>query len=115
MKSLGIKGGDIVRYLPTPVYLYGMVPGQTFTMSIPEALLAAQPSNLVAPSSTLSSSGKCNVTIILERISSLKNGCREFIFKVNDNKQIAVVKDTCSTFVFEGPMVTAGNPMEIGR
>jgi hypothetical protein len=118
MKSLTTKGGDIVRYLPSPVYLYGMVPGQSFTLSIPSAVLGmpSQPPNLLSTDCCSPESGQlCQVTVALERISSLKNGCRDFIYSVNGVKQVAVIKDTCSTFVFEGRMATAGNTNEIAR
>jgi hypothetical protein len=118
MKSLTTKGGDIVRYLPSPVYLYGMVPGQSFTLSIPSATLSmpSQPPNLLSAECCSAESGElCQVTVVLERISSLKNGARDFIFTVNGVQQVAVVKDTCSTFVFEGRMATPGNASEIAR
>jgi hypothetical protein len=115
MKSLAVKGGDIVRYLPTPVYLYGMVPGQSFSVCLPQSLLN-DPVNFIAPSScSADENGMCSVTVKLERISSLKNGSREFIYSVNGTKQVALVKDTCNTFVFEGPMADAGNANEIAR
>jgi pyruvate carboxylase len=118
MKSLTVKGGDIVRYLPTPVYLYGMVPGQSFSVSLPQNLLdsPSEPMNFISASScSADADGMCVVTVKLERISSLKNGSRDFIFSVNGAKQVAVVKDTCNTFVFEGPMADAGNSNEIAR
>eukprot|EP00604_Paraphysomonas_vestita_P000599 CAMPEP_0174824330 /NCGR_PEP_ID=MMETSP1107-20130205/33192_1 /TAXON_ID=36770 /ORGANISM="Paraphysomonas vestita, Strain GFlagA" /LENGTH=1169 /DNA_ID=CAMNT_0016051125 /DNA_START=367 /DNA_END=3876 /DNA_ORIENTATION=+ len=113
MKSLTNKGGDVIRYLPTPVYLYGMVPGQAFTASIPSSVLSSpsNPPNLINISNN--DSQNVEVSVKLERITSLKNGSREFIFTVNGAKQVAVIKDTSNAFVFEGPMATAGNPKEI--
>lgn len=116
LKSLTIKGGDIVRYLPTPVYLYGMVPGQSFSVSLPHSLLNSEPIDFISQSScSADANGMCVATVKLERVSSLKNGSREFIYSVNGAKQVAVVKDTCSTFVFEGPMADVGNSNEIAR
>lgn len=118
------KGGDILRHLPTPVYLYGMVPGQKFTMSVPCKSVLEQTGDAEAGQPVLLPAGTgpvengtaefCQVTIKLDRITPLKAGHRDLIFIVNGHTQIATVRDTSGVFVFDGPMAVAGDAKQLG-
>lgn len=117
------KGGDLLRHLPTPVYFYGMTPGQKFTMSVPSKCViegssvdGAQPM-LLPPGNGPVESGAgefCQVTVKLERICPLKAGHRDLIFTVNGLTQVATVKDTAGAFVFDGPMANSGDAKQLG-
>lgn len=110
-----VKKSQLVRFIPSPVYFYGMVPGSSFTMSIPPSqsdfddlrLDAAQIAQLEGPN------GIC-ITVTLERISSLKDRHRTVVFRVNGKEQHVQVKDTSGVFVFEGPMASNSDPAHIG-
>jgi pyruvate carboxylase len=116
------KGGDILRHLPTPVYLYGMVPGQKFTMSVPSKSVMEEGTEGVQPRLLPAGSGPVEngtaefsqVTVKLERITPLKSGHRDLIFTVNGQTQVATVRDTSGVFVFDGPMAAAGDAKQLG-
>ena len=110
------KKGSLLRYLPTPVYLYGMVPGDTFVMHVPWAL--AQHSSRchldgAAPSSDAPSVA---VTVEMKRVGPLKAGSlRTVVLAVNGHEQHVEVKDSSGKFVFEGPMADASKPGQVEK
>jgi pyruvate carboxylase len=116
MKVMKNKGGHLMRYLPTPVYLHGCVLDQQFTINIPSKYLqwnhneSTNESYMLLPqgSYTATDDSIVSVNIKLERVTSLKNNKREVIFNINGTKQIALVKDNTAVFVYEGDMVTPG-------
>jgi len=112
------KKSQLVRFIPSPVYLYGMLPGSSFFMSIPPAAVpqsalddlrldAAQLAQFEGP-------GGINVTVTMDRISSLKDRHRTVVFRVNGKEQHVQVKDTSGVFVFEGPMANGADPAHVG-
>mmetsp|Transcript_10287 Transcript_10287/g.15637 ORF Transcript_10287/g.15637 Transcript_10287/m.15637 type:complete len:1291 (-) Transcript_10287:104-3976(-) len=118
MKRQQSKGGELLRHLPSPVYFYGMVPGQSFTMTAPSSLLMTKEGEapLLLPSGAgpVEATGYTQVSIKLERITPLKGGMRDLIFSVNGMKQVATVRDTSGAFVFDGPMVNSSDPKQLG-
>lgn len=94
MKRQVTKGGDLIRYLPTPVYLHGMVP-------------SGPPAVLRVPSST----GEVECTEIkLTRVCPLKDGKRIVAFLINGSIVHEVpVKDSSGKFVYEGAMAAPGD------
>jgi hypothetical protein len=127
------KGGEIIRHLPTPVYLYGMTPGHSFTISVPTQTLldgntamtspektkesVLLPAALIPPTDGSSGSGShyTQVTVSLDRIGPLKNSKRDLVFSVNGSVQVVTLVDNSNTFVFEGPMAVPGNAQQLGR
>jgi pyruvate carboxylase len=112
------KKGQLVRYIPSPVYLYGMVPGTSFVMSVPPA--AVPPGALddlrldSAQLAQYEGPNGINVMITLERISPLKDRHRTVVFRINGKEQHVSVKDTSGAFVFEGPMANNADSTHIG-
>jgi len=92
----------LLRYLPSPVYLYAMEPGQKFTMNVPSSF-ANEVIHDFTPSSETT-----EVTIELRRVGPLKGGKRSIVFSVNGKEQSTDVRDSAGEFVFEGPMAEAG-------
>lgn len=85
---------DLLRYLPTPVYLYSMLPGHSFAMH-------TDIDDCSGVSATLS--------IELKRIGPLQRRHRSIVFSVNGNTIAVDVKDTSGAFVFEGEMAKASD------
>ena len=109
------KKSDIVRFIPTLVYFYGMLPGSKFEMTLPFSKLSpgALSDLKVDNQSQSGASDDIKVTIVLERISPLKEKHRTVIFKVNGKEQHVNVKDTSGVFVFEGPMAVSSDNNQI--
>lgn len=119
------KKSDLLQYLPTPVYLYALRPGQSFSMEIPTSLvgqiLASPPASsgevgVCASSAGCSSDAKTNtkIDVALKRVGPLKSKKRIVSFLVNGETQDVEVKDTTGVFVFEGPMADASKTGQIG-
>ena len=102
------KGGGLLRYLPSPVYFHGMIPGQMFTMNIPAELA----NNVMETASV--GQDIVAVSVQLDRVSPMKKGYRELFFTVNGVTQCAVVKDSTGAFVFEGPMADSSVAGQLG-
>ena len=100
------KKGLLLRYLPTPVYLYGMSPGDKFDMQVPLAL--AQHSALCCLTENPADSGnggekRVSVSVELKRVGPLKAGSmRSVVFGVNGREQTVEVKDSSGKFEFTG-------------
>ena len=92
----------LLRYLPSPVYLYAMEPGQKFTMNVPSTF-ANEVIHEFTPSSETT-----EVTIELRRVGPLKSGKRNIVFSVNGKEQSTDVRDSAGEFIFEGPMAEVG-------
>jgi len=101
MKSRAAKG-QLLRYLPTPIYFYAMQPGQGFSMSVPLALCTD-----VLKIAPASQDQEVTVTIELKRVGPLKEGKRTVVFGVNGGEQHVEIKDSTGKFVFEGAMADA--------
>ena len=98
------KAGIIFRYLPTPVYLHGMVPNQTIAFKCPK-------------SSIIRSDVSGNIvdfSIQLLRVGPIKKGFRELTFVANGNTYAINVKDRTSSNVFEGAMADPSKAEQIG-
>jgi pyruvate carboxylase len=94
------KKGLLLRYLPTPVYLYGMNPGDKFEMQVPLAL--AQQSALCYLTDQPEEK-RVSVSVELKRVGPLKAGSmRSVVFSVNGREQIVEVKDSSGKFEFTG-------------
>lgn len=115
IKSINSKGGVLLRYLPTPVYQHGMIPGQSFTMYVPSSAATEGDVPLLRAVnlSDQAKEGFVQVILRLERVGPLKNGTRELIFKVNGATQRAVVKDSTGGFTFDGPMADSKDPSQL--
>jgi pyruvate carboxylase len=107
MKRQQDKGGELLRYLPSPVYFHGMMPGQHFTMNVPSHL-AKDVTEVSDDQDTMS------ISIQLDRVAPKKKGHRELFFTVNGVVQCANVKDSTGVFVFEGAMANLSVPGELG-
>ena len=100
--------GRCLQYLPTPVYFYGMVPGQRFLMTVPAKLM----SDITKIPETDEQEG--HVAIELKRVCPLKDGQRKIVFEVNGKEQHCDIKDSSGAFVFEGPMADPANVNHVG-
>jgi pyruvate carboxylase len=103
MKRQLSKGGALIRYLPTPVYLHGMLPNgkSGFTMTVPLSALGQ------AGEST---EGCATIEVRMLRVHPLRNGNRTVSFLVNGTQSFDFhVKDTSGAFVFEGAMAVPGD------
>ena len=95
------KKGLLLRYLPTPVYLYGMSPGDKFEMRVPLSL--AQHSALCCLTEQATAESLVSVSVELKRVGPLKAGSmRSVVFGVNGREQTAEVKDSSGKFEFTG-------------
>ena len=98
------KKGLLLRYLPTPVYLYGMNPGDKFEMQVPLAL--AQHSALCYVTEERPATDNrslVSVSVELKRVGPLKAGSmRSVVFGVNGREQTVEVKDSSGKFEFTG-------------
>ena len=98
------KSSTLLTSLPTPVFWYGLVVGQEF--SIP----ASNPADLLLKGD--GSGGP--VKISLERVGpAKKGGMRTVSFKVGGAVQNVEVKDSVAGNDFDGPMAAAGNALEV--
>ncbi len=109
MKAKSSKG-NLIRYLPSPVYFYGMTPGSTFNMIIPPGTIKELGDFDEVP---FEGPTGINIQITLERVCPLKDRHRNVIFRVNDREQHVLVKDNSGAFVFEGVMADAKNENHI--
>lgn len=114
MKRQQSRGGALLRLLPSPVYFYGLLPGQTFSLTAPAALAAAGLGVGVGAESASPFEGVA-VTVELKRVSALKEGKRSVVWAVNGAEQICEVKDNSGKFVYSGPMADpAATPRQLG-
>jgi pyruvate carboxylase len=107
--------GRLLRYLPTPVYLYAMQPGDKFAMKAP-ALFAKADALATLPEGTVETSTEVvvDVTVELLRVGPLRAGSmRTVYFKVNGRPQQMDVKDSSGKFVFDGPMADSSKPGQV--
>jgi len=114
--------GPLLPQLPTLVYLYGLQPGQQFTMTVPRGsishLLLNPPASLAA-SLTTDDEEPLSVRVDLQRVGPLQRGRRAVAFQVavfhNGNvveeQQVAQVADAGEAFHFEGPMADPAQPL----
>lgn len=108
MKRQLSKGGALIRYLPTPVYLHGMLPNSKagFTMTVPSAALGRSDGG----------EGAASVEVRMLRVHPLKSGKRTVSFLVNGTESFDFdVKDTSGAFVFEGAMAVPGDSSTVCR
>ena len=107
------KKGLLLRYLPTPQYLYGCAPGESFEMRVPLAL--AKHSALCCIAEPESESATVTLAVELRRVGPLKAGSlRTVVFCVNGAEQCVEVKDSSGKFEFTGPMADAAVPAQLG-
>jgi pyruvate carboxylase len=101
------KKGLLLNYLPTPVYLYGLLPGEAFTMDgIPTELMK---------DAVMGGSTGGSITVTLKRVGPLRNGnMRSVLFSVNGKDQQFEVKDSSGKFEFEGPMADSKKAGQMG-
>lgn len=100
--------GLLLKRLPTPVYLYGLLPGESFTMS-------SVPASEVKDALVSCAGASADVCITLKRIGPLKGGnVRSILFTVNGKDQQHEVKDSSGKFEFEGPMADSKKAGQIG-
>lgn len=106
-----LKKGNLLRWIPTPVYFYGMVPGSSFSVRIKQSLANEVLKSPNTPE--INEDNLVDVHISMERIGPLKDRHRTVVFLVNGKEQHARVKDTSGAFVFDGPMANAANKNEV--
>ena len=102
-----ITKGNLIRYLPTPVYFYGMRPGDTFNMTLPPGGMIKELGDF--DEVPFEGPAGINVQITLDRVCPLKDRHRNVIFRVNGKEQHVNIKDNSGSFVFEGAMADAMN------
>lgn len=101
------KSSTLLTSLPTPVFWYGLVVGQEFSIS------PANPADLLLKSDGSAGAG-ADVKIRLERVGpAKKGGMRTVSFKVGGAVQNVEVKDSVAGNDFDGPMADAGNALEV--
>jgi pyruvate carboxylase len=112
------KKGPLLRYLPTPVYLYGMLPGDKFEMTAPAGLVkaGADPSvDAEGAHANADASMKVTVQVEMRRVGPLKAGSmRTVVLAVNGKEQHVEVKDSSGKFEFTGPMADASKQGQLG-
>eukprot|EP01038_Epipyxis_sp_PR26KG_P008321 gene8321-11257_t len=122
MKRIQTKTGSLISYIPTPLYLYGMIPSDSCSFHIPvgdirHILIQSDYSKL----SLSEVDEEVTVTIILLRVSSLQKSKRSVQFKVQvksnrgmiEEDHSCDVKDSGGVFVFEGVMADASNKEQV--
>lgn len=111
------KAGRLLTYLPSTVYNYGLLPGEAFTMTIPNALAKDLLTKEVVVTADRDSS---DVRVELVRVSALHKGTRTVTYKITqlasgtEETQSTEVKDSGGVFVFAGPMADATKESHIG-
>lgn len=114
----------LLTRLPTPVFWYGLVVGQEFSMILPDAATAAllKPEDPKANGSSTCNGTQANgengkpieAKVRLERVGpAKKGGMRTVSFMVAGKLQNVEVKDSVSGNDFTGPMAGADNPLEV--
>lgn len=102
------KSSTLLTSLPTPVFWYGLVVGQEFSIS------PSNPADLLLKGDGSGSPASPAVKIRLERVGpAKKGGMRTVSFKVGGAVQNVEVKDSVAGNDFDGPMATAGNALEV--
>jgi pyruvate carboxylase len=109
MKGKAAKG-NLLRYVPSPVYFYGMTPGSSLTMVIPPGTIQELGDFDEEP---FEGPAGINVSVTMERVCPLKERHRNVIFRVNGKEQHVLVKDNSGAFVFEGAMADGKNNKQI--
>ncbi|CAM9491937.1 unnamed protein product [Ectocarpus fasciculatus] len=100
------KNSTLLTTLPTPVFWYGLVVGQEFSICPPN------PADLLLKDGGDRAAG---VKVRLERVGpAKKGGMRTVSFTVGGAVQNVEVKDSVSGNDFDGPMAGAGNALEVG-
>lgn len=100
------KSSTLLTSLPTPVFWYGLVVGQEFS------ICPADPADLLLKDG---GDGATEVKIRLERVGpAKKGGMRTVSFTVGGAVQNVEIKDSVSGNDFDGPMAAAGNALEVG-
>ncbi|CAM9750893.1 unnamed protein product [Pylaiella littoralis] len=110
------KSSTLLTSLPTPVFWYGLVVGQEFSIS------PADPADLLLKGDASNGNGggsaegaATDVKIRLERVGpAKKGGMRTVSFTVGGAVQNVEVKDSVTGNDFDGPMADSGNAMEVG-
>lgn len=98
------KSSTLLTSLPTPVFWYGLVVGQEFSIT------PSDPADLLLEGGDTAA----GVKIRLERVGpAKKGGMRTVSFKVGGAVQNVEVKDSVAGNDFDGPMATAGNALEV--
>lgn len=108
MTRQAARGGPLLRHLPTPAYLYGLLPEQSFKMAGLPAAAAATGLGVRSEGPTV------DVEITLKRIGPKKEGKRTFYWSVNGTEQTIAVKDSSAGFVFDGPMADPSKAGQLG-
>ncbi|CAB1101717.1 unnamed protein product [Ectocarpus sp. CCAP 1310/34] len=102
------KSSTLLTSLPTPVFWYGLVVGQEFS------ICPANPADLLLKDGD-GGDGSTEVKVRLERVGpAKKGGMRTVSFTVGGAVQNVEVKDSVSGNDFDGPMAGAGNALEVG-
>ncbi|CAM9310439.1 unnamed protein product [Ectocarpus sp. 6 AP-2014] len=102
------KSSTLLTSLPTPVFWYGLVVGQEFS------ICPANPADLLLKDGD-DGDGATEVKIRLERVGpAKKGGMRTVSFTVGGAVQNVEIKDSVSGNDFDGPMAGAGNALEVG-
>ncbi len=133
------KGGDLLRRLPTPVYLYGLLPGHSFAVHAPLKSLRAQLWSQASVTDTKVDAAAAaavaavgteaepevevewgTVSVTLSRVSALKEGKRTITWLLHNQshadvagEQVVEITDNTGKFVFAGPMADPAVPSEV--
>lgn len=109
------ESSPLLTLLPTPVFWYGLVTGQEFPMTLPnaEAACLLKPDN--AKAAVVPQNGNpAEVKIKLERVGpAKKGGMRTVSFRVAGALQNVEVKDSSSGEDFAGPMAVVDDPLQV--
>lgn len=111
------ESSPLLTRLPTPVFWYGLVVGQEFSLCVANGAAAA----LLRPEGKASMDKGADddvyprdVTIKLERVGPKKKGSmRTVSFKVGGATQDVEVKDSASGEDFKGPLAAADDPLQV--
>lgn len=102
------KSSTLLTSLPTPVFWYGLVVGQEFSLS------PANPADLLLKDTKEDGQPWRDVKIRLERVGpAKKGGMRTVSFIVGGAVQNVEVKDSAVGNDFEGPMATTGDSLQV--
>jgi pyruvate carboxylase len=126
------KKGPLLTDLPTLPYLYGLVAGDIFDMYLTadkmshvfHSLASSGKADSILVKENANERNEFKVRVELQRITSIQQGFRQAIFKIQllspenvslyNEVQTTEVKDTGGVFVFEGPMADPNKPKEVG-
>ncbi|KAJ1422218.1 hypothetical protein B484DRAFT_332400 [Ochromonadaceae sp. CCMP2298] len=122
------KQGPLRCRLPTDVFWYGALPGDSFSLCLSPQELPHLLTGAEAKAASEAGAEAFLVRAEVLRVGPVQQGQRTVVFKVRAQSQAASgqrgsvfeetqqlqVKDSGGVFVFQGPMVDASKPLQLG-